>query len=172
MIVIHAFANNLHWRAPHSRLILLAFALLGETAVPPHDHVPATRLYNPAELAQPAGYSHVAEIRAGVRLIFIAGQVALAADGTLVGRDDAAAQADQVFRNLSAALSASGASLRDVVKFTVYVRDMKHLSSYRAARDRHLPKDAPPPASTLVEVSRLFRDEFLIEVDAVAAVVS
>jgi 2-iminobutanoate/2-iminopropanoate deaminase len=170
MIVIHAFANNLHLARRHPHRMLLELAFPGVTAVPPRDSSALTYLHNPPALAQPPGYSHVAEIRPGARLIFVAGQVALGPDGTLVGRNDAAAQTDQVFRNLAAALAASGASLRDVIKLNVYLKDIEMLATYRAVRDQHLPKGWPPPASTLVEVSKLFREEFLIEVEAIAAV--
>jgi len=136
----------------------------------PHEPSTIARLHNPPDLAPPTGYSHVAEVRSDAKLIFIAGQVPLDTSGALVGAGDDAAQAEQVFRNLSAALAAAGAGFSDVVKFNVYLRDVKSAPAYRAARDRHLPADAPRPTSTLVEVSRLFRDEFLIEVEAVAAI--
>jgi enamine deaminase RidA (YjgF/YER057c/UK114 family) len=64
---------------------------------------PAIRLSNPEELAPPPGYSNIVEISGG-RIIFIAGQTALEKHGDLVGKGDFEAQADQVFRNISAAL--------------------------------------------------------------------
>lgn len=128
------------------------------------------RFVNPPELAPPPGYSHVAEVRGG-RLVYVAGQVASDRQGKLVGGNDLEAQADQAFRNLTAALAAVGCTARHLVKLTVFVRDMSRLSSYRKARDRFLGTTTPPsaPAITLVEVSRLFADEFLIEIEAVAA---
>jgi enamine deaminase RidA (YjgF/YER057c/UK114 family) len=122
---------------------------------------------NPPQLGNPPGYSHVAEIRSG-RIIYISGQVALDAQGKLVGKGDLEAQADQVFRNLGAALAAVGCTPRNIVKFTVFMRDANELAAYRKARDRFL-GDAPRPASTLVEISRLFAEDFLIEIEAVAA---
>ena len=65
------------------------------------------RRLNPPELGTPPGYSHVVDVRAS-RIIFVAGQTALDRDGALVGRNDFAAQADQVFRNLSTALQSVG----------------------------------------------------------------
>ena len=121
---------------------------------------------NPAAIAPPPGYSHVAEIRSG-RIVYIAGQVALDEKGNLVGKDDVEAQADQVFRNLTAALAAVGCTARDVAKFTVFMRDTKQIQAYRRARDRFL-AGATPPASTLIGVSGLFRDDALIEIEAVA----
>lgn len=125
---------------------------------------------NPPELAPPPGYSQVAEVRGG-RIVFIAGQVALDRHGALVGPGDVAAQAEQVFRNLAAALAAAGCTPRQLVKLTVFLRDMGRIADYREARDRFFASTAPPaaPAITLVEVSRLFAEEFLIEIEAVAA---
>jgi enamine deaminase RidA (YjgF/YER057c/UK114 family) len=122
---------------------------------------------NPPELSSPPGYSHVAEVRGG-RLVYISGQVALDAQGKLVGKGDLEAQADQVFHNLEAALACVGCTARNVVKFTVFMRDAKDLAAYRRARDRFM-GDGPRPASTLVEVSKLASEDFLIEVEAVAA---
>jgi len=132
------------------------------------DHPAATITFiNPPELAVPPGYAHVAEVRAS-RLVYVAGQVALDRDGKLVGKGDIEAQAEQVFRNIGAALAACGCSPRNLVKFTVFMRDVGGLAAYRKARDRFL-GDAPKPASSLIEVSRLVSDDFLIEVEAVAA---
>lgn len=124
------------------------------------------RLLNPPTLPAPAGYSQIGVIGAG-ELIVIAGQVALDAQGTLVGPDDFHAQAIQVFRNLLAALDAVGATPRNVVKLTTFVTDISQLPAFRAARDMFL-DPAAPPTSTLVQVARLFRPEFLIEVEAIA----
>jgi len=128
------------------------------------------RFVNPPELASPPGYSHVAEVSGG-RLVYIAGQTASDRSGALVGGDDMEGQAEQAFRNLGTALAAVGCTPRHLVKLTVFVRDMSRLSSYRKARDRFLGSVSPPaaPAITLVEVSRLFADEYLIEIEAVAA---
>jgi enamine deaminase RidA (YjgF/YER057c/UK114 family) len=125
---------------------------------------------SPPALVSPRGYSQIAEIRAA-RLIYIAGQTALDSNGDLVGGQDLEAQADQVFQNISVALASVGCTSRNLVKLTVFVRDMGQLASYRKARDRffHTATPTAAPAITLVEVSRLFGDEFLIEIEAVAA---
>jgi enamine deaminase RidA (YjgF/YER057c/UK114 family) len=127
------------------------------------------RTIHPPELAPP-GYSNVVEV-SGSRLVFIAGQTALDREGNLVGGDDVEAQADQVFRNLGFALKAAGCTAKNLVKLNVFVRDMAGLPRYRKARDRFLGAKNPPaaPAITLVEVSKLFRDDLLIEIEAVAA---
>lgn len=97
----------------------------------------------------------------------IAGQVALDQQGVVVGPGDFAAQAVQVFRNLMAALEAAGAGPRNVVKLTTFVTEISQLPTFRSVRDQFL-DPAHPPASTLVQVARLFRPEFLIEIEALA----
>src|SRR6266852_9494942 len=124
------------------------------------------RTVNAPELAPPPGYSNVVEVSGG-RLVFIAGQTALDRDGNLVGANNLEAQADQVFRNLGFALAAAGCTPRHLVKLNVFVRDMAGLPFYRKARDRFFGTVDPPaaPAITLVEVSKLFRDDLLIEIE-------
>lgn len=95
---------------------------------------------NPATLPTPPGYSQLGNF---------------------------AAQASQVFRNLIAALDAAGAGPRHLVKLTTFVTDLSHLPVFRQVRDQFLDAEHQP-ASTLVQVSRLFRPEFLIEVEAMA----
>jgi reactive intermediate/imine deaminase len=100
-------------------------------------------------------------------LLFISGQVPLDANGAVVGVDDMAEQTRQVFRNIGAVLEAAGATFSDVVKLTLFVRDINAIAAIRAARDEFI-DTANPPASTLVEVSRLFRSDVLVEIEAVA----
>ena len=128
------------------------------------------RRLNPPALGTPPGYSHIVEVRSA-RLIFISGQTATDAAGHVVGKGNFAAQAEQVFKNLSAALDAVGCTAADLVKLTVYLRDMGDLSAYRATRNRFFASVTPPaaPAVTLIEVSRLYGPEFEIEIEAVAA---
>jgi enamine deaminase RidA (YjgF/YER057c/UK114 family) len=125
---------------------------------------------NPPELGTPPGYSQVVEVSAN-RIIFIAGQTALDSDGNLVGKNDFAVQAEQVFRNLSFALQASGCTAANLVKLTVFLTDMDNLGSYREARNRFFASVTPPaaPAVTLVEVSKLYGADFMIEIEAIAA---
>jgi enamine deaminase RidA (YjgF/YER057c/UK114 family) len=125
---------------------------------------------NPPALGEPPGFSQIVDVQAS-RLIFIAGQTALDRTGNLVGRDDFAAQAEQVFQNLHAALDAVGCTPANLVKLTVFLRDMGDLPAYRAARNRFFGRVTPPaaPAVTLIEVSKLYGPDFLIEIEAVAA---
>ncbi len=125
---------------------------------------------NPPELGTPPGYSQVVDVRTG-RLVFIAGQTALDREGELVGKNDFAAQAAQVFHNLGAALAAAGCTASNLIKLTVFLRNMDNLPAYREARNRFFATVTPSaaPAVTLVEVSKLYGADFLIEIEAIAA---
>jgi enamine deaminase RidA (YjgF/YER057c/UK114 family) len=129
----------------------------------------APSFVNPPGLATPPGrgYTHVVDVPAG-RLLFVSGQVAYDAEGHLVGKGDVRAQTEQVFKNLRAALEGAGAGMADIVKLNWYVRDASQIAIYREVRDQFL-GSGPRPASTLVEVKSLVRDDLLLEVDAVAA---
>jgi reactive intermediate/imine deaminase len=125
------------------------------------------RFINPPGLPRPSGYSHVAAVPHGTA-VYISGQVALDQSGNLVGPDDLGAQTHQVFSNLKAALEAAGADFNHVVKLTYYLLDISQIQTVREVRDQFV-NTQNPPASSAVEVRRLFRDGLLIEVDAIAA---
>ncbi len=135
-----------------------------------HDSPPSIKCINPPELGTPPGYSQVVDVSAR-RIIFIAGQTALDRDGNVVGKDDFATQAAQVFSNLAVALHASGCTAANLVKLTVFLTDMDNLAGYREARNRFFASVTPPaaPAVTLVEVSKLYGADFMIEIEAIAA---
>ena len=124
------------------------------------------RFLTPATLSPPFGYSHVVEAPAGT-MVYISGQVPLDAEGHLVGEGDFAAQTRQVFENLTHALEAAGATWSDVVKLDYFLRDVTQLAAVRAIRDDYVDTEHPP-ASTLVEVSGLFRPDVLVEIQATA----
>ena len=153
------------FRRPACCLVLVAFAGFAHAA----DAPAGVRFLDPAGLSKPTGYTHVVEVPAGARTLYLSGQIALDAKGNLVGAGDFAAQAEQVFANIDTALKASGASFRHVVKINMYVTDMTQLKVLRAARDKYIDTQHPP-ASTLVEVSKLARDGLLLEVEATAVV--
>lgn len=114
------------------------------------------------------GYSQAAVVSSG-RLVYIAGQVAMDSSGKLVGPGDFRAQVKQTFENLKAALAASGATFDNVVKLNSYFVDAKQAPVFREVRDQYV-NVASPPVSTAVEVRRLVREEWLIEIEAVAVV--
>jgi enamine deaminase RidA (YjgF/YER057c/UK114 family) len=143
----------------------LAALLLG--AARPAEAQEAPRFLNPSGMPRPRGYTHVVEVPSGNRLLFLSGQVPLDSTGALRGGSDFRAQARQVFENLRSGLAAAGADFGDVVKLNFYVLDVRNLPALREVRDQYVDL-ASPPASTLVEVRRLFRDDVLLEVEAVA----
>ena len=131
------------------------------------------KIYNAAELGTPLGaYSHVTRVRAQ-EYLFIAGMLSTDKSGNRVGNGDFDAQAVQVFANVRAALESAGASWRNVVQFTTYLVDAKLIEGFMAYRRREFPAmfaGAPYPPNTLLIVDRLVREEFLIEVQTVAAI--
>ncbi len=128
----------------------------------------ALRFVKSDNLPSSPGYSQAVEITRG-RIVYIAGQVALDRSGKVVGEGDMRAQAQQTFENLKAALEASGTNFGNVVKLNYYFSDISQISVVREVRDKFI-NTANPPTSTAVEVKRLFREPFLIEVEAVAVV--
>jgi 2-iminobutanoate/2-iminopropanoate deaminase len=129
---------------------------------------PQVKRTNPPTLSKPTGYTHIVEVTGPVKTIYIAGQVALDKDGNLVGAGDMKAQAEQVFRNLEAALSAAGAKFTDVVKMNTYLTDMDKAPAVREVRARYFGEATP--ASTLVQVVRLARPDLMLEIEVIAAV--
>src|SRR5262249_46728875 len=127
---------------------------------------PLRRLESAPGAPAPFGSYNLAVVYGGV--VYVAGQVAVDESGTLVGGDDALAQARQAYANLDAVLRAAGSDLRRLLKLTVFLTDMANLDAAARARREFVPADALP-ASTLVEVSRLADPRWLIEVEAVAA---
>ncbi len=123
---------------------------------------------NPAELAKPSGFSH-AVVGSG-RVVFLAGQTALDADGRIVGVGDVVAQFTQALSNLLAALRAAGGSPADLAKITIYIVDVEE---YRArAREigavwRRL-AGTEYPAAAGIGVARLWDAEALVEIEGFA----
>ncbi|WP_312937019.1 RidA family protein [Pseudomonas sp.] len=132
--------------------------------------IAAFNLSNPPGLYDPTpnAYSHVAEVRAGSRLLFIAGQGGEGPDGQLSTLF--AEQARQALSNLHTALAAQGAGLEHVCKLTLLIVDH---SQARLAEWVEVAGQAwghaPKPTCTLIPVPRLALDGMLVEIDAVAA---
>jgi 2-iminobutanoate/2-iminopropanoate deaminase len=120
-------------------------------------------------LVEPVGvWSQAIRVKAGSDLLFVSGLTSRTPDGQVFAEGDITAQTERVLENLTAILQASGASLDDVVKVGVYVRDIDEFDAIHAVRRRFFTK--PYPASTMVQVSRLVDDRSLIEIDAIAVV--
>jgi reactive intermediate/imine deaminase len=125
------------------------------------------QIINPAGLPAPTGYSYAVK-KTGTP-VYISGQVALDAAGKLVGEGDAAAQTEQVFRNLRTVVEAAGGTLDDIVKLTVFVTDPAYRPAIGAARQTHF-KEGQYPASTYLVVSALALPTLLVEIEAIAVI--
>src|SRR5688500_17148925 len=99
-------------------------------------------------------------------LLFTAGQIAIGPDGSLIGTD-AATQTRQALVNLQAVVEASGASLANVVKTTVFLADMNDFAAVNAVYAEFF--DSSKPARSTIEVARLPKDA-LVEVEAIALI--
>lgn len=98
--------------------------------------------------------------------VYIAGQVARNAAGNLIGKGDITAQAEQVFRNLQAALASVGAGYQHLVSITIYLTDARFREPFNLVQRAVLLENLP--ASTMLIVAGLAQPDYLVEVDAVA----
>jgi len=124
----------------------------------------------PAGLFKPAAYTQVV-VAQGRRMVFIAGQVSIDADGNLVAPGDFAGQVKQVFANLRTALRGAGATPADVTKLTIFV--VGYTPALRAVIGEAraaIFRAGELPASTLVGVQALAEPGYLLEVEAIAVV--
>jgi 2-iminobutanoate/2-iminopropanoate deaminase len=124
------------------------------------------KTYTPDTVAAPAGpYSHGVEIPANARVLYLAGQIGNARDGTMPA--DVEGQADQCWKNIKAVLAAAGMGVEHLVKCTHFLTRAEDVAAYGKVRSRHLGEARP--ASTLLVISALARPGMLVEVEAIAA---
>jgi enamine deaminase RidA (YjgF/YER057c/UK114 family) len=128
------------------------------------------KFVNPPGLKPLGMYSNVSYATGGT-IVFISGQVAVDTDGRVVGKGDIEAQAVQVFENLKLALGAVGGTFNDVLKLTIFIRDLtpERRKAVMGVRGRYI-SHTQPPAATMVGIDRLVEDDLLVEIEAVAAV--
>ena len=114
-------------------------------------------------------YSHAAKVRTG-NLYFIAGQVSVDTQGAIVGKQDFEAQFKQVFDNLGLVLKGLGLSFDHVAKFTTYFVHSQDIEKFMALRIEQFPRlfSGAYPPNTICVIDRLVKEEFLLEVEAVA----
>jgi len=125
---------------------------------------------NPDFLSVPKGYSHVARIDMGnAWMLIISGQVALDKEGNLVGKDDFARQTDMVYENIIKIIQAAGGNKDHLVKTGIFILDNANMPVLREIRNKYI-NSQKPPASTLVQVDKLYRDDLLIEIEATAVI--
>ncbi len=128
---------------------------------------------NVETLPEPAGFTHVG-IAEGTKLVFLAGQVSQDEEGNIVGPDDLAKQTEQAVVNVAACLEAAGATFADVAKTVIYVVDwdeskLEQLTAGFMRAAERLGSAALAPV-TLVSVSKIFQEGFLVELDVTAVV--
>jgi enamine deaminase RidA (YjgF/YER057c/UK114 family) len=119
----------------------------------------------PSEVAENNAYSY------GVldhETLHVSGMVAFAPDGSYVGIGDVHAQAVQVFENLTAVVQAAGGTLDDVVSTTTYLAAAEHATAVAAVRRTYF--TGPVPPTSTVVVAPMAREQFLVEVAAVARI--
>lgn len=131
----------------------------------------ANKIINPEELVAPAGYAHAVEVRGG-RTIYLAGQVSFDSNGTVVHAGDIVKQFEQALRNLDITMREAGGKMTDIVKLNLFVKDKNSYRDnlrdigriYREFFGKYY------PAMTLVEVSSLFEDDVLLEIEGIAVI--
>ena len=118
-------------------------------------------------IGKPTGHfsqATVAEARG--RLVFISGMTARKADGAIAGVGDIEAQTRQVCENIKSAVETAGGTMDDICRVDVYVRNIEHFDKIHKVRREYF--KAPPPASTMVEVTKMVSPDYLIEINAIA----
>ena len=124
--------------------------------------------FNAPGVVKPFGIFSSAAWEPEGKVLHISGHTAQDVDGTTVGVGDITAQTRQVLNNISKVLEGVGGRMSDIVKVTVFVTDMSMLDEIHRVRSEYF---APPyPASTLVQITRLVRPEYLIEIEAIAVI--
>jgi 2-iminobutanoate/2-iminopropanoate deaminase len=121
---------------------------------------------NPWSWQDQFGFSQAWRVDGAASVVFVSGQGALSADGTIVGAGDFEAQTRQVFENLSTVLEQAGGALGSIVKLTVYLTEIANVRDFGRIKAEYLP--GPQPASTAVGVTALALPEMMIEVEAFA----
>src|SRR4051812_7399416 len=121
------------------------------------------------KIRPPSGhFSQAIAVEAKGKLIFISGMTSRRADGTIAGIGDIEAQTRQVCENIKAAVEAAGGTMDDICRVDVYVRNMEHFDTIHKVRREYFKN--PPPASTMVEVTKMTSPDYLIEINAIALV--
>lgn len=113
-------------------------------------------------------FSHAVDARGAGRVLFVAGQTSVDADGRTLHRGDMAAQLGQSFDNLETVLSRAGVTLAHVVRLNYYVTDMEAFAKARHVVAARLGSLTVKPSGVLLGVTRLAQPELLVEIEATA----
>jgi enamine deaminase RidA (YjgF/YER057c/UK114 family) len=128
-------------------------------------------IINPSSLARPIGFSHGILTTAG-RLLFLAGQTGSDAEGHITAPGNLVAQYEQAMRNLQAVVLSAGGTMQDITRLNIFVRDRDdYLAHLKPLGQVHRAFFGPYyPAMALFEISRLFQDDALVEVEGMAVI--
>ncbi|WP_280233537.1 RidA family protein [Nocardia cyriacigeorgica] len=124
---------------------------------------------NPESLHSNPAFTQVVRVASAADTIYVGGQNGVDSTGRLAG-DDIASQTRQAMANLTTCLEAAGATIADVVKWTILLRDDASLQEGFAAFGQACGRLENPPAITVAKVSGLAVPGALVEIEAVAAV--
>ena len=113
-------------------------------------------------------FSQAITIAANGRLVFVSGMTARRPDGTIAGIGDIEEQTRQVCENIRSAVEAAGGTIDDVCRVDVYLKNIGDRERVQKVRRQFW--KTTPPASTLVEVSKLASPQFLVEISAIALI--
>jgi enamine deaminase RidA (YjgF/YER057c/UK114 family) len=125
---------------------------------------------NPEGLSKNPAFTNVIVVTGSVKTVYIGGQNALDASGTIIGKGDIKAQTEQVLKNIQAALSAGGAQPEHVIKWNLYVVHGQPLQAGFEVFQQFWGRRPNPPVITMAFVAGLANPDFLIEMDAIAVV--
>lgn len=125
---------------------------------------------NPDTLPRNPGFTQTVIVTGNAKTIYVGGQDALNAAGEVVGVGDIAAQTEQIFTNIEAALAAAGAGLEHIIKWNVYVVQGQPLEPPFKVFQRRWGLRPNPPVISMMYVAGLAHPEFLCEMDAIAVV--
>jgi reactive intermediate/imine deaminase len=121
------------------------------------------------KIREPSGhFSQAIAIEAKGKLVFISGMTSRRPDGSIAGIGDIEAQTRQVCENIKSAVEAAGGTMDDICRVDVYVRNMEHFDRIHKVRREYF--KGAPPASTMVEVTKMVSPDYLIEINAIAVV--
>jgi len=130
----------------------------------------AIRHLNPEKMHTNPAFTQAVVVSGAVQTIYIGGQNAVAADGSVVGGNDLAAQTEQVLANMTIVIEEAGGTLHDVIKWTIYVAQGHDVLPSVEVFPRVWGREQPPPAISVVMVSGFVNPQYLVEIEAIAVI--
>lgn len=122
-------------------------------------------IINPKSVHWPFGYTHIAKIGDKV---YVSGQLPLDQDDNVVGKGDMTVQTDKTYENLQKCLESVGATINDIVFLRIFVTDLEAFQKTGEVRKKYFGKYRP--ATTGLEISKLYYPDAMIEVEAEAII--